>query len=231
MPQLHGMWRFLSGVMSDSRLQLRRVAWERSAACEVETPANRDPELDRKIPLSLQHVATSHKWVSQSQLNSHQEIHGNGLQGLAIQRQVASYNHSTMWHWGFIMRQSRSYRKTAVSKKRLSQLWPLLLFFFSPCTPFMWKCIIIMVWSSTWAKMPGRGERMQHLGMQRSAQCAFAFRRTTCAMMSPLFISQNQPVMLHSIKRHRITITYVQNALIRTENVRYRLPNELPTIL
>lgn len=116
--------------MSDSRLQLRRVAWERSAACEVETPVNRDPELDRKIPLSLQHVATSHKWVSQSQLNSHQEIHGNGLQGLAIQRQVASYNHSTMWHWGFIMRQSRSYRKTAVSKKRLSQLWPLLLFFF-----------------------------------------------------------------------------------------------------
>lgn len=51
---------------------------------------NRDPKLAGEIPLSLQRVATSHIRVSQSQPNSHQEIHGNGLQGLTIQSKAAN---------------------------------------------------------------------------------------------------------------------------------------------
>lgn len=119
------------------------AAWERS----TETPLNRDPELDGEIPLSLQHVATSHKWARQSQPNSHQEIHGNGLQGLAIQRQVADYDRSTMRRC-FIIQHRRGYRNAGVTKKRESQQWPSL-FFLPPTQSMMWKAIIITPGSRT----------------------------------------------------------------------------------
>lgn len=144
-------------------------------------------ELDREVPRSLQHVATSHKWVSQSQLNSHQDIHGNGLRGLAIHRQVANYHHSTMWHC-FVMLQFRHCRKTCMTKKIMSHQRPLLLFL--SYTHFMCKGIMIMVWSFTSAIILEWGEWTPH----PDTQCAFVFR----SILKPIWFSVFWPTVFSS---------------------------------